>query len=73
MYFPEILSTYVCVSFQLWLCKYLDISVTLVYILSSNWAILEGILPSSFLLILLSLVVLHPQGAVDVLLEGGGH
>ena len=49
MYFPEILSTYVYVSFQLWLCKYLDISVTLVYILSSNWAVLEGILPSSLL------------------------
>lgn len=49
MNFPEILSTYVYVSFQLGLCKYLDISVTLVYILSSNWAVVEGILPWPFL------------------------
>lgn len=44
--FLEILNTYVYIIFQLWLYKYLDISVTHVYILSSNWAVVEGILPA---------------------------
>lgn len=44
--FLEILNTYVYIFFQLWLYKYLDISVTHVYILSSNWAVVEGILPA---------------------------
>lgn len=46
--FFEILSTYVYIFFQLWLCKYLDISVTCVYVLSSNRAVVEGILPRAF-------------------------
>lgn len=45
MNFPEMLTTYMLVSFQLWLCKYLDISVTLVYILSSNWVLLKEFFP----------------------------
>lgn len=41
IYFFEILSTYVHIFFQLWLCKYLDISVTCVYILSSSRQLLK--------------------------------
>lgn len=46
--FFEILSTYVYIFVQLRLCKYLGISVTRVYILSSNRAVVEGILPCAF-------------------------
>lgn len=48
IYFFEILSTYVYIFFQLQLCKYLDISVPRVCVLSSNWAVVEGILPCAF-------------------------
>lgn len=48
IYFLDILSTYVYIFFQLRVCKYLDNSVTHVYILSSNWAVVEGILPCPF-------------------------
>lgn len=48
IYFFEILNTYVYIFFQLWLCKYLDISVTHVYVLSSDWTVVKGILPCTF-------------------------
>lgn len=48
IYFFEILSTYVYIFFQLWLCKYLVISVTVIYILSFKWAVVEEILSCTF-------------------------
>lgn len=46
--FFEILYTYVFIFFQLWLYKYLDISVTHVYVLSSDRIVVKGILPCTF-------------------------
>lgn len=67
IYFLEILSTYVYIFFQLRLCKYLDISVTHVYILSSNRAVVEGILSC------LKSTVFSSQGSTRILAEGSWH
>lgn len=72
IYFLEILSTYVYIFFQLRLCKYLDISVTHVYILSSNRPVVEGILPCPFFWCwpCLKSTVFSSQGSTRILAEG---
>lgn len=75
IYFLEILSTYVYIFFQLRLCKYLDISVTHVYILSSNRTVVEGILPCPFSWCwpCLKSTVFSSQGSTRIRAEGSSH
>lgn len=75
IYFFEILSTYVYIFFQLWLCKYLVISVTGIYILSSKWAVVEGILPCTFPWCwpCPKSILLYSQGPTRILAKGSWH
>lgn len=75
IHFLEILSTYVYIFFQLWLYKYLDISVTDVYIFSSNRAVVEGILPCPFPWCspCLESGLLYSQSPTRILEEGNRH